>query len=74
MASIKDQAAEALFGTENEQQLSQQTRANFFKHALTDPETGEKYLGEAEFLNAVAPAQEDYVRESRARAHRTRAG
>ena len=61
MATVKEQAKEALLGTQDEPQLSQQTRAEFLKYALEDEETGERYLNEEQFVNAIAPKGEDYV-------------
>ncbi|KAL9081911.1 MAG: hypothetical protein Q9159_006915 [Coniocarpon cinnabarinum] len=60
MASVTEQAKEALLGTSEEPQLSQSTRAEFSKYALHDSETGEKYLDEEQFINAIAPKGEDY--------------
>ena len=62
MASVTEKISEALVGTSEEPQLTQQTRGEFLRHAVTDPETGEHYLDEERFINAVAPASEDYVR------------
>ena len=62
MATVKGQVAEALLGTTQEPQLSQQSRASFLKHARKDEETGEFYLGENEFIDAIAPESENYVR------------
>lgn len=61
MATVKEQVSEALLGTTDEPQLSQQTRENFLKHSVQDAESGERYLGEEEFINAIAPESEDYV-------------
>jgi hypothetical protein len=61
MATVKEQVGEALLGTTQEPQLSQQTKAIFMKHAVKDEQTGEYYLGENEFIDAVAPESEDYV-------------
>ena len=61
MAAIKEQVTEALLGTEQPAQLSTQTRAAFMKHAIKDEETSEFYLGENEFIDAIAPESEDYV-------------
>ncbi|KAF2788568.1 calcium-binding mitochondrial carrier protein-like protein Aralar1 [Melanomma pulvis-pyrius CBS 109.77] len=60
MATVKDQVGEVLLGTSEEPQLSQLTRAAFMKHALKDEATGDYYLGENEFIDAVAPESEDY--------------
>ena len=61
MATVKEQVQDALLGTTEEPQLSQQTRAEFMTHAIIDQETGEHYLGQEEFINAIAPQSEDYV-------------
>ena len=61
MATAKEQVGEALLGSTQEPQLSQQTRAVFLQHAVRDADTGALYLGENEFIAAVAPETEDYV-------------
>ncbi|WPG97449.1 Hypothetical protein R9X50_00022400 [Acrodontium crateriforme] len=60
MATVTQKVKESLLGTENEPQLSAQTRDDFLRHAKKDDETDEYVLGEAEFINAVAPQSEDY--------------
>ena len=73
MASITEKAEKAkeavketLVGVEDplrdEQQASAQTRADFMQHAIKDEATGGYYMGQKEFVNAVAPPGEDYVR------------
>lgn len=59
-----DRVKETLLGTEEEVGLGSQARADFFKHAVKDGETGEYYMTEKEFVDAVAPEGEDYVRNS----------
>lgn len=61
MATIKEQVKESLLGSTQEPQLSQQSRTTFLKHAIKDEKTGEYYMTELEFINAIAPASEDYV-------------
>ena len=61
MATVTDQISEVLLGTTEEPQLSQETRANFMQHAVQDEATGEYYLSQEEFINAIAPEREDYV-------------
>jgi len=61
MATVTESVKEALLGTEEEPQLSSQTRAEFQQHAKKDDESGEYYMGETEFIDAIAPASEDYV-------------
>ena len=61
MATVTESVKESLLGTTREPQLSQQTKAEFDKHAIRDEETGELYMTEEQFIEAVAPANEDYV-------------
>jgi solute carrier family 25 (mitochondrial aspartate/glutamate transporter), member 12/13 len=58
---VKGAVKESLLGTEEQTQLSAQTRATFLLHAKKDPESGELYMGREEFINAIAPPTEDYV-------------
>ncbi|ROT40869.1 mitochondrial carrier [Sodiomyces alkalinus F11] len=60
VTAVKEAAKEALLGTEEPVQLSAQAKARFNTHAVKDPETGELHMGSEEFLNAIAPATEDY--------------
>lgn len=61
MEKVKDSLKETLVGTEDEPQMSLQSRSEFMQHAVKDEETGEYYMGEKQFVDAVAPAGEDYV-------------
>ena len=61
MATVKDQVAGALLGTEQPPQLTQQTRAAFMKHATKGEGEDDYFLDEDAFVDAVAPAAEDYV-------------
>jgi hypothetical protein len=61
MASVTEQVGEVLLGTTEEPQLSQLTRAAFMKHAQKDEASGEYFLNEEQFIDAVAPESEDYV-------------
>jgi hypothetical protein len=67
-ASIKESVKETLLGVEDEAQLPFQTRAEFMQHAKIDPESGDHYMTEEDFVNAIAPETEDYVRASLLRA------
>lgn len=62
---VKDGVKETLLGVEDELQTSDQTRSEFMQQAHKDEETGEWYMGETEFVNAVAPVGEDYVSTNR---------
>lgn len=59
MASVTEAVKEQFLGT-SEHHLSHQARANFVLHAQKD-ENGEWFMDEENFINAVAPKQEDYV-------------
>ncbi|KAK8038066.1 hypothetical protein PG994_014833 [Apiospora phragmitis] len=58
--TVKEAVKESLLGFEEPVELSAKTRAYFFNHAVKDPESGELYMGEDEFVNAIAPQDEDY--------------
>ncbi|KAG5994098.1 hypothetical protein E4U43_003320 [Claviceps pusilla] len=64
-AVVKETVKETLVGTTTEEEpghapLSAQSRARFNSHAVKDAETGELYMGQDEFINAIAPEDEDY--------------
>ena len=61
MANVQEAVKESLLGTTREPELSTQTRAAFDRNAKKDEATGEYYLTEVEFVDAVAPEGEDYV-------------
>lgn len=58
---LKEGVKETLVGTEEEAQLSDGTRSEFMQYAQKDEETGEYFMTEKDFVNAVAPEGEDYV-------------
>lgn len=60
-AVVKETVKEALLGVEDEPQLSTQTRAEFMQHAVKDAGSDEYYLGQEQFIDAIAPESEDYV-------------
>ena len=60
-AAVKEAVKETLIGSEGPVQLSSQTKSRFNSHAIKDAETGELFMGPKEFINAVAPPNEDYV-------------
>lgn len=60
-SNIAQGVKESLVGSEQDGQPSAQIRSEFSKHAIKDEETGEEYMGETEFVNAIAPIDEDYV-------------
>lgn len=59
--TVKEAVKESLVGTQEPVPLSSQTKARFTSHAVKDPETGDLFLGPNEFIEAVAPADEDFV-------------
>ena len=61
MATITNQVKESLVGTVIEPSLSTDAQATFERNAKKDPSTGELYMTEDEFVNAIAPSTEDYV-------------
>ena len=67
VATVKEAVKETLIGSKEPAQLSAQTKARFNAHAIKDPETGELYMGPDQFINAVAPPDEDYVSWNRPR-------
>ncbi len=61
MATVKESVAQVLLGTSDDPALSPQTRQAFSHYARKDADTGEMYMGEDEFIDAIAPTGEDYV-------------
>ncbi|PHH70316.1 hypothetical protein CDD80_6103 [Ophiocordyceps camponoti-rufipedis] len=59
--AVRAAVKETLLGSgEEPPQLSAQSRARFVACAVKDADTGELYMGPDEFINAVAPKDEDY--------------
>lgn len=61
MATAKQAVKESLLGAMREPELSQQTKATFDRNARQDEATGDPYMIEEDFVNAIAPASENYV-------------
>ena len=61
MATVVDKVKEGLVGTDEGASLSAETRNEFMQNALQDEESGEYYLGQKQFIDAIAPEGEDYV-------------
>ena len=61
MALAKQAVKESLLGTTRDPELSQQTKATFDRNARQDEATGDNYMTEEDFVNAIAPASENYV-------------
>lgn len=61
MPSVKEAVKQSLVGSSDELQLSHQIKANFHHYARKDNQSGELYMLEDDFINAIAPKDEDYV-------------
>lgn len=61
MSTVKEAVKESLVGSSDEPQLSHQVKSNFYQHARRDEQSSELFMTEDDFINAVAPNQEDYV-------------
>lgn len=61
MATAKIAIKESLLGTTKEPELSNQSKATFNRHARQDEETQEPFMTKEDFVNAVAPENENYV-------------
>lgn len=66
LTRAKEAVKESLLGSEQleDVQLSAQSKATFDKNARKDPDSDDLYMGEKEFINAIAPEGEDYVSHS----------
>jgi len=60
-SAVKEAVKESLVGTDEPIQPSSQSKARFTSTAVKDPDSGELYMGPEEFINAVAPQNEDFV-------------
>ncbi|XXH00205.1 hypothetical protein Hte_006547 [Hypoxylon texense] len=63
--TVKEVVKESLLGTEEPSNLSASHRASFVNNAKKDEQTGELYMGPDEFVEAIAPPNEDYHKISR---------
>ena len=62
MATVAEAVKESILGVTQPEDLSPTSRTTFLKFAKQDEEDGDYYMGEDEFINAIAPPEEDYVR------------
>lgn len=69
MTSVKDAVKESLVGSSSEPQPSQQIKSHFLRHARKDEASGDLYMSEDDFIDAIAPKHEDYVSNSNFAAH-----
>lgn len=65
MAQMKESIKATLVGTttepEPEPPMTAQVKSNFMQHARPDSETGDLCMTEEDFINAIAPKNENYV-------------
>lgn len=63
LPTAKEVVKESLLGSEvtEDIQLSAQSKATFEKHSRKDESGAEDYMSEEDFINAIAPKDEDYV-------------
>lgn len=57
---IKESLKETLLGKEAPEGVSQESRSRFIQHASLE-EDDELYMTSDDFVNAIAPPEEDYV-------------
>ncbi|ORY71803.1 mitochondrial carrier domain-containing protein [Pseudomassariella vexata] len=58
--TVKEAVKETLLGIDEPVELTAKNKAFFYGSAVKDPKTGELYMGPNEFMDAVAPPDEDY--------------
>jgi solute carrier family 25 (mitochondrial aspartate/glutamate transporter), member 12/13 len=59
--TVKEAVKESLVGSTEPSQLSAQAKTRFASYAVKDPESGELFMGPDQFIDAIAPNDEDYV-------------
>ena len=59
--AVKEAVKETLVGSEETVQWSSHIKTRFNSKAVRDPETGQLFMGPEEFIDAIAPSNEDYV-------------
>ena len=61
VAIVKEAVKETLIGSKEPDAPNAQVKARFLSHATKDAQTGELYMGPDQFIDAIAPPDEDYV-------------
>lgn len=63
LTKAKTVVKEKLLGTDQTEELnlSAQSKSTFEKNSRKDADTGELFMNEEDFINAIAPVTEDYV-------------
>lgn len=57
---VKESLKETLLGTEETENVSTESKNRFLEYATLE-EDGEKFMTPDDFINAIAPPEEDYV-------------
>lgn len=60
MATVTEAVKESLLGATQPESLSTEAKVTFLKHSRQEDD-GELYMNEEDFINAIAPPEEDYV-------------
>lgn len=60
-ATVTESVKKTLVGSSEDPSVSQQAKTLFMQHAKKSEEGEDYYLGEDEFIDAIAPRTEDYV-------------
>ncbi|KAI1618094.1 olfactory receptor [Exophiala viscosa] len=60
MATVTEAVKESLVGSAHPTGLTNESRTTFFQNSRQDGEESELYMNEEDFINAIAPPQEDY--------------
>ncbi|KAI1847200.1 hypothetical protein JX265_011875 [Neoarthrinium moseri] len=58
--TVKEAVKESLLGIDEPSELTAKNKAAFVSGATKDPATGELYMTEEQFIDAIAPPDEDY--------------
>lgn len=58
--SIKESLKESLLGSEAPEGVSTESKTRFLQHATLE-DNGELFMAPDDFVNAIAPPEEDYV-------------
>jgi len=61
VTAVKEAVKESLIGSEETVQWSSHIKLRFNSKAVKDPGSGQLFMGPEEFIDAIAPPDEDYV-------------
>lgn len=57
---VRESLKETLLGTEEPENVSAESKTRFLKFASLE-DGGEQFMSQEDFINAIAPPEEDYV-------------